>query len=58
MSGEIAGIAAGDVGADIVIRDRAPKFFGRHNSLNNMASLISLAASIVVFLYLGLFQFL
>jgi hypothetical protein len=53
MSGAIAGIAAGDVGADIVTRDRAPKFFGRLNSLNNMASLISLAASIVVFLYLG-----
>lgn len=48
-SGSIAGIAAGDVGADLVPRERAARYFSRLNSLNNLASLLSLAAVSAIF---------
>lgn len=53
ISGAIAGIAAGDVGGDLVSREKAADFFGRLNSLNNAAALVSLLISISVFLILG-----
>lgn len=53
ISGAIAGIAAGDVGGDLVKRDKATKFFGSLNSLNNLAALASLIISIALFVILG-----
>lgn len=53
ISGAIAGIAAGDVGGDLVRKDRAAGFFGSLNSLNNLAALTSLIISVAVFIILG-----
>ncbi|HWQ17509.1 MAG TPA: hypothetical protein VNL13_06745 [Sulfolobales archaeon] len=52
-SGAIAGIAASDVGGDLVSRDRAARYFGTLNSLMNLAALASLTASVAVFVNFG-----
>jgi len=52
-SGAIAGIAASDVGGDLVSRDRAARYFGTLNSLMNLAALASLTASVAVFVSFG-----
>lgn len=50
-SGSIAGIAAGDVGADLVARERAAAYFGKLNGPNNLASPLSLVATTAIFSY-------
>jgi len=52
-SGAIAGIAASDVGGDLVSRDRAARYFGTLNSLMNLAALASLTTSVAVFVNFG-----
>lgn len=53
FSGAVAGIAAGDIGGDLVDRERAPRFFGFLNSINNVAALASLIISTVLFILAG-----
>ncbi len=53
FSGAVAGIAAGDIGGDLVERERAPRFFGLLNSINNAAALVSLTISTILFILAG-----
>ncbi len=49
LSASIAGVAAGDVGADLVGRGRALKFFSSLNSWNLVANSLGLALATAVF---------
>jgi len=49
FTGSIAGLASGDVGADLVSRERAIKFFSSLNSLTLLASCLGLATATVIF---------
>ena len=53
FSGAVAGIAAGDIGGDLVDRERPPRFFGFLNSINNAAALVSLIMSTILFILAG-----
>ena len=52
FTGSIAGLASGDVGADLVSRERAIKFFSSLNSLTLLASCLGLATATVIFNFL------
>ncbi|MCS7099257.1 MAG: hypothetical protein NZ925_02800 [Sulfolobales archaeon] len=52
LSGSIAGVASGDVGADLVGREGAVKFFSSINSLNMVANALGLAAATAFFSFL------
>ncbi|MCX8185074.1 MAG: hypothetical protein RMI56_03320 [Sulfolobales archaeon] len=53
LSGSIAGVASGDVGADLVGKERAVKFFGSISSLNMVANSLALATATTFFSFLS-----
>lgn len=52
LSGSIAGLASGDVGADLVSREGALKFFGSLSSLNMIANSLGLTTATAYFNFL------